>query len=479
MTVENRGCLGPNGSVVVLGISLCLVYLAFNGAQNLQSSSTITLGGIKLGNWSLGAIYLANTICGLVVAVPACAMSTDRNVLIGWILTVPLFIAAQVVYPKYTLLPVSALAGLSSGVQWTAVWGYLSSCISWKASPKDAAFLTGTFYGIMQCSQIFGNLASSLMLHHIGNGHHHHHHDNVSAPMVESALYDVYTGDESGSSGDSSSSEGRKWLAVLYVTSCVLGTALLFVLPNLQRESKRVDVPLKQKVMGMCNLLTTERQMLFMILLFVYSGYTQNFFFGVFTAQITAERHQSDEDVGYVMAWFGFSDAILSFLMGWMGSSIGGGQVIALSSMCCAGGIATLLALENHHTMITLSIIACLFGAADAGYNAIIVSTLTRMYPKLGTAEQVHKSVSAFSAFQCFQSGITAIAFFYQSSLSLTSLCIVFASSLVLGVVAYVVISVHYIPHAVLSNEQLPLLDDDSDVTSIVSQTPPCVNLHQ
>ena len=429
---HDGGWLGPDSAVVTLGVAFCLVYLAFNGAQNLQTSSTQTIGGIKLGDWSLGGLYLANTFSGLSIAVPATSWTTDRNAVIYWIGAVPLFIVGNVLYPEYTLLPTSVIAGLSAGVQWTGAWGYISSCISWKGTTKNAAFLTGVFYGIMQSSQILGNLASSLMLHHIGRTSGDSHSNET----------------DSSSSGDGTSSEGRRWLAVVYVASCALGMGLLFALPNLKREVAPLQMSTSEKITGMAKLVWNDTRMMLMVLMFVYSGYTQNYFFGVFTAQITDENGESDEDVGYVMAWFGFSDAILSFLLGWLGSKIGGGQVIFFASLSCIGGVVMLMTLLNHHTIYTLSVVALLFGAADAGYNAILVATLSRMYPKTGgSSVEMHNSACAFASFQFFQSGVTAVAFFYQNYVSLWGKTIIFCSSLGLAMMSYVILSLKYMSH--------------------------------
>eukprot|EP01064_Diplonema_japonicum_P031829 TRINITY_DN5818_c0_g1_i1.p1 TRINITY_DN5818_c0_g1~~TRINITY_DN5818_c0_g1_i1.p1 ORF type:complete len:438 (+),score=93.45 TRINITY_DN5818_c0_g1_i1:72-1385(+) len=426
--------LTPDQSVILLGFAFCLVYLAFNGAQNLLTSGSETLGPFELGSWSLGGLYLANTISGLCLAVPACSITTDRNAMIYWIGTVPLFIVCNVVYQKYTLLPASVLAGLSAGVQWTACWGYISSCITWKNDPKQTAFLTGVFYGIMQSSQILGNLSSSIFQHHV--------------------------------------SDGNTWLAVFYATSCAIGMGLLFLLPNLEREHTPLVIPIGEKLAGMGKIIWKDPKMRFMVLMFIYSGYTQTYFFGVFTSWVSNALSSSSgssgsgssdtEDIGYVMAWFGLSDTIFSFLLGWLGSKIGGGWVIAAASLSCASGVTLLCALDNHHTMVSLSAIAFLFGAADAGYNAIIVATLTRFFPKSGGPEQIYQSTCAFAAFQMFQSGVTAIAFFYNGLISQWTQTYIFGSCLALAIFAYTWLSVFHLSHVEADGvENKGLLQDD------------------
>eukprot|EP01059_Diplonema_ambulator_P003156 TRINITY_DN12800_c0_g1_i2.p1 TRINITY_DN12800_c0_g1~~TRINITY_DN12800_c0_g1_i2.p1 ORF type:complete len:454 (+),score=66.51 TRINITY_DN12800_c0_g1_i2:53-1363(+) len=430
--------LSPDQSVVLLGVSFCLVYLAFNGAQNLLTSGSEKLGPFELGSWSLGGLYLANTVSGLCLAVPACSWTTDRNAIIYWIGAVPVFIIANVVYQKYTLLPASVFAGLSAGVQWTACWGYLSSCISWKNDPKQTAFLTGVFYGIMQSSQILGNLSSSIFQHHV--------------------------------------SDGDVWLAVFYAVSCAVGMALLFFLPNLKREHPPIIIPIGEKLTGMANIILKEPPMRWMVLMFIYSGYTQTYFFGIFTNWVSdaltgstsGSSSANTEDIGYVMAWFGFSDSIFSFLLGWLGSQMGGKYVISASSLSCAAAIALLCGLDGHHHMVSLSGIAFLFGAADAGYNAIIVATLTRFYPKSGGPEQVYKSTCAFAAFQMFQAGVTSIAFFYNSSISNWTQTYIFATTLVLAVFAYFWLAAFHFTHIELPTVEQDGEDADSETKGLL-----------
>eukprot|EP01063_Lacrimia_lanifica_P006926 TRINITY_DN1438_c0_g1_i1.p1 TRINITY_DN1438_c0_g1~~TRINITY_DN1438_c0_g1_i1.p1 ORF type:complete len:456 (+),score=88.28 TRINITY_DN1438_c0_g1_i1:85-1452(+) len=452
---EHKGCLGPEGSVVVLGFAFCFVYLAFNGAQNLQTSSTETIGGVKLGDWSLGLMYLGNTVSGIAIAAPACARTTDRNAILYWILAIPLFIAANVVYPKYALLPASVLAGISSGVHITAAFGYLSSCVAWRAAPEKTAWLTGVFYSLMQTSQILGNLASSVMLHT-------HHHGSVN---------DTVSTDDDNTN--------MRWLAVLYVTSCIVGYALFFALPNLPRETGALThVPLLAKITGMARLVLRDRRMPLLVLLFVFSGFKQNFLFGIFTKQITAELGHSDKDVGYIMASFGGADAVGSALLGLLASRAGGGVVVALSSVCCAVGSMLLVVWEHEHTFASLSGLAVVLGLGDAGWNAIIVSTLSTLYPKErrktppatsaaasdvapddGDSDAVLQSMLCFSTYIFFQSGTTGVAFLYQSYATLLVLIAVFMASLLCAVISYTWLAHRHLPK-LRAPEASPLLHD-------------------
>eukprot|EP00755_Sulcionema_specki_P001905 Sspe_Gene.117715::Locus_109474_Transcript_1_1_Confidence_1.000_Length_645::g.117715::m.117715 len=156
--------MGPLQSVVLLGLGFLFCFLAFNGAQNLETSSDDKVGPFKLGSWSLGVLYVSNMICGLLIAAPAVSISTDKRAMIWSSLTIPVFLVANIVYPKYTLLAGSAVIGVGAGIMWTACGGYIASCSAWQREGQAASSFSGIFYGIMQLSQVFGNLASYIIL---------------------------------------------------------------------------------------------------------------------------------------------------------------------------------------------------------------------------------------------------------------------------------------------------------------------------
>eukprot|EP01060_Flectonema_neradi_P022143 TRINITY_DN30429_c0_g1_i1.p1 TRINITY_DN30429_c0_g1~~TRINITY_DN30429_c0_g1_i1.p1 ORF type:complete len:442 (+),score=44.95 TRINITY_DN30429_c0_g1_i1:111-1436(+) len=424
----------PMKYVVCLGINFLLIYLAFNGAQNLLTSSDDEIGPFNLGSWSLGTLYLANTISGLAVAVPATCLSTDRNVMVYWVITIPIFLVCNVVFEKYTLVPASFIAGIGAGVLWTANAGYLSSCISLAADPRRAPLLTGVFYFFLQSSQIFGNLSSSIFLHHIDHG--------------------------------------RTWLFVFYCAVCLLGMGGLLMMPNLEREHQPQDLPLCTKLMGIVSVTWNDTRMKLLALVFIYSGMTQTFFYGVFPDWVSETR--SDEDIGYVMALFGVGDALFSLFLGWLGSRVNVGVflVITVSVLSCCGGMALLAGVDyyGHHTLLTFMAVAFQFGIADAGFNAMMIACISVIFPKAKNAKMVFNSICGFAALQTFQACTTAISFFYNSVVTKWVQLLCLAGTLAVAYVSFGVLVFKYMKPQEQSDE---FTDDETQDDENVTEKDP------
>ena len=158
-------------NVIGVGLSFLLVFSAFLGLQNLQSSINAA-GGLGLA--SLGILYLFFTISGFVTPGILKLLGTKYSLLGGFLCH--LVYTAANYYPSwYTLVPASALLGFASGPIWAAANTHLVkvavASAPWLEMDQNhlIGYIVGIFFGFFQGAQIPGNLASSLIFYPYSN----------------------------------------------------------------------------------------------------------------------------------------------------------------------------------------------------------------------------------------------------------------------------------------------------------------------
>lgn len=151
-------------NVYATSISFMLVFSAFVGLQNLQSSLNATLG-----TTSLALIYGFFLLVGFVTPGIVRVLKTKYSLLFGYLCHV-IYILSNF-YPRlYTLIPSSILLGIGSGPVWAGLSTHLASVAvlvePYKTESLDVLIskFTGLFFFIFQLTQILGNLVSSLVL---------------------------------------------------------------------------------------------------------------------------------------------------------------------------------------------------------------------------------------------------------------------------------------------------------------------------
>jgi len=147
-----------------VSIAFMLVFSAFIGLQNLQSSLNPTLGVI-----SLSVTYGFYFLVGFVTPGIVRFLSTKYALLFGFLCHL-VYIASNFYPELYTLIPSSILLGLGSGPVWAGLSTHLASTAITLAPHVMESIdivisrFTGIFFFIFQLTQIVGNLISSLVL---------------------------------------------------------------------------------------------------------------------------------------------------------------------------------------------------------------------------------------------------------------------------------------------------------------------------
>nr|CAD7406354.1 unnamed protein product [Timema poppensis] len=153
-------------NIVMISFAFMVQFTAFQGAANLQSSVNSSAG---LGTASLATIYGALILSNVFLPVVMIRwLGCKWTVALSFIAYMP-YIAAQFYSTFYTMIPAALFVGLGGGPLWCGKCTYLSVVADVYSKltniPTDTLTIRffGVFFMIFQCSQIWGNLISSLV----------------------------------------------------------------------------------------------------------------------------------------------------------------------------------------------------------------------------------------------------------------------------------------------------------------------------
>ncbi|KAL2650261.1 hypothetical protein R1flu_018389 [Riccia fluitans] len=392
-------------------LSLCflLVFLAYGATQNLESSLFTDKG---LGSTSLGVLYLSLTIFSFGAPIVVMRFGSKKALLFGlsgyWI-----FIAANLFPSWYTLIPASVYLGFTAAILWVAEGTYITFAAKNHAAicniPEATALgrFNGEFWGAFSCHQVIGNLISLALLDFQKKP------DKSSAGLVE--------------------------LFLVFLGSMTIGTILVCLLrphDNLtSRASFGDDSGMNRGYAKASFALLSERRMLFLICLLVYTGMQQAFIWGDFTRDIIKPTLGLSW-VGGVMAFYGASDTIASVVAGRFSSGLLSIAVILTGGACCQIIVMAVLFFQGSleqtsgYSYIVFGA-AIIWGVGDATFNTQISAVLGIFYP--------NSTEAAFAQWKIWQSVATSAAFFVSPYTTLITKLLILFVSLVISVSLFLV----------------------------------------
>eukprot|EP01059_Diplonema_ambulator_P015123 TRINITY_DN2621_c1_g4_i2.p1 TRINITY_DN2621_c1_g4~~TRINITY_DN2621_c1_g4_i2.p1 ORF type:complete len:205 (+),score=83.28 TRINITY_DN2621_c1_g4_i2:106-720(+) len=158
-----------------------------------------------------------------------------------------------------------------------------------------------------------------------------------------------------------------------------------------------------------------DPRMLYLIPLIMYNGMEQGFIWGDFTSN-WVKPSVGLENIGYVMAAFGATDALGSFILGKVSDITGRFPIMTLGALCQLTVIIILVIVDvgncdKKYFILILS--AFLWGIGDAVWNTQISSILGEVFTK--------EKDNAFSNLKLWQSLMTSVMFFLNFDASLLS----------------------------------------------------------
>ena len=277
-------------NVYGLSLSYVVLFTAFIGLQNLQSSIN-SAGGLGLATLSL--VYAMFIAAGFITPAFLKLFGTKYSLLFGFICH--LIYTLTNYYPSwYTLVPASILIGFALGPLWAAASTHLAEVAVMVAPSlgKKQDYLiskfTGLFFFFFQFSQVPGNLASSLILFPYTKD------DVIDSGVNLNILNESSEESESGGTCNilTSQSFDVKYLYILvsvYIGFIVTGIVLLLVfvdrLPSNNSffsAEKKLELYLKEPLIELLKVLK-DVKMLLIAPMVVYNGMELAFAFGTFT----------------------------------------------------------------------------------------------------------------------------------------------------------------------------------------------------
>ncbi|XP_069134440.1 UNC93-like protein [Argopecten irradians] len=316
-------------NLFVLCVIFILVFTAYSGIQNLESSLNPGIGIYSLASITGGALVaciLAPTVIRFIGA--KWAITSAALCLAG-------FVAANF-YPKTSvLIPASILYGMSSGFMLTSQGTYVTTIaieyahmIGERAETVISRFF-GFFLMAFQSTQIWGNLVSSLVLQNGDSSDNATTSDKNSTSKLCGAAFcpNNFAPPENSSTPAPFSKPPEhilNTLLIIYIGCAMCGFFIgAFFLKPIRSSTKEENTKgIVTTLLSTLRLLVTDTNMMLMVPIAMYSGVEQVVMYAQYTqAYVACELGLSW--VGYTMICFGAVNTVASPLNGILTKYIG------------------------------------------------------------------------------------------------------------------------------------------------------------
>ncbi|XP_077996495.1 protein unc-93 homolog A-like [Glandiceps talaboti] len=397
-------------NLLILCIVFTLIFTSFNGLQNLQSTINQSAG---VGVISLSTIYVCFIVSCLLAPNIIDKLGTKWTIIYSIIFYV-LYVAANLVYSAWILIPASALLGLAAGPLWESQRSYLTilatrySEVTSQSREGAISYFNSIFYMFFVSSQIWGNLISMYILSGGSN------FDVSNDPAFCGTNYCPGSELPGGASPIGNDYETVDALLSVYFGSTVIGYIILrFLLDDLPKQSGYE----KNGANDGAPCLLREQSFYLLVPLMMFTGVEMAFISGDFT-QAFVTCSLGVHYIGYIMLAYGVVQTVSSFILGRMMECVGRFTLFALGGVCHFGLLAVMSIWEPEMEDVNLFItVAAMWGLGDAIWYTQVNSMLGVLFPQ--------NKESAFSNYRLWQSLGAAITFGYSNYLCmLPKICI-------------------------------------------------------
>lgn len=449
-------------NVVALGFVFMLVFTAFQTTSILQTtalksafnntSSSPTMKHLErnLGYYTLCIIYgtlaFSNWIAPSIIV-----LLGNRPTMLVSAALYTLYIASLIYPIVWTILAASVFLGLGAGTLWTAQGAYLSENSDENTSGRNS----GIFWALLQASLFIGNIFVYIFL---------------------------YTSSSTGEETSISPKQNMILFSVLTVF-CIFGTLSVFFLTKPppkynftvssinHEDDLGVDSPKPKKTqvlkdMGMAFVgalkLCITKQMIFLSLLFIYSGLELNFWSGVYGTSIGNVKHPTfgAKSVGLNGAFIGVGEVVGGLLFMIVGHYLKGkgrvlivisGYVIQMATFFSIYLNLPTLSPSTDPSIPESELMKGAIGFDSNIYVAFIGSFLlgfgdscinTQIYAFITGVYAGERSAAAMALYKFYQSIAAMVAFFYNPFLNLNFQLIILVVAGTIGVIGYIVTEV-------------------------------------
>ncbi|XP_004368834.1 protein unc-93 homolog A isoform X2 [Trichechus manatus latirostris] len=376
-------------NVLVVSFGFLLLFTAYGGLQNLQSSLNSEAGlGVTALSTLYGTILLSSMFLPpLLIKKFGCKWTITGSMCCYVAFSLGNFHASW-----YTLIPTSILLGLGGAPLWSAqctyitILGNVHAEKAGKAGKDVVNQYFGIFFLLFQSSGVWGNLISSLVF-------------------------------------GQTPTRGCGMLAVLLVA--------LFLEPirdSQQKSEGEKKSPLWSNLLATFKLLGDKRLRL-LILLPMFSGFEQGFLAGDYTkSYVTCAL--GIHFVGYVMICFSATNALCSLLYGKLSQYTGRIAIYVLGALTHFCSIAALLLWKPYPDQLAVFFVfSALWGVADAVWQ-------TQNNALYGTLFEKNKE-AAFANYRLWEALGFVIAFGYSTYLCVYTKLYILLGILIVTMVAY------------------------------------------
>ncbi|KAJ3433075.1 et translation product-related [Anaeramoeba flamelloides] len=424
--------------VLQMGLGFSIVFSSFNSTQNLMTR----IHG-SYGYRSLALLYSVFGFSNLFIPPVVIKIGAKLSMVIGAIFYV-LYIISNIWFVPFFYYLASGLLGLGASLLWSGNGAYIVQV----SEKEQLGLVSGVFWGMFQCNQIFGNLLAAIIIN-AGKSNSvlftiltcvgafgwvfllflpntkkiQKKNDNADFESEKAKIKNFENKKSSSPSEREIESEGEKEKEEEKEKEKKKKKRQL---EEKRKETNKTKVKAKAKGdsqpktksklkenLMMTFRLFTEKRMKYLILIQIFSGITQTIYFGVVPSKIEKKW------LSYVMAVFGGIDVLGGIINGKLSDNIGKWPIIIAASFAnIAGGVIILFASKKRIWLYFLG--QAFFGYSDSGFNTQIYSILGLLFN--------NDEESAFAMFKLVQSLSTAAVFYYGNYLGLfQNICILWA----------------------------------------------------
>ncbi|XP_012879999.1 PREDICTED: protein unc-93 homolog A isoform X1 [Dipodomys ordii] len=423
-------------NVLVISFGFLLLFTAFGGLQNLQSSLYNEDG---LGVATLSSLYGAVLLSSMLLPPILIKRCGCKWTIVGSMCCYVAFSLGNFQASWFSLIPTSVLLGLGAAPLWSAQCTYLTVAGSRHAERtgqlgRDVVNqYFGIFFLIFQSSGVWGNLISSLVFGQTP----------TKESILEKQLESCGARDCLMVAASSNSTQGPSRQLIYTLLSIYTGTGVLAILliavfleplEDFEPNGKGKDgkpPPFWTTLLSTFRLLGDGRLRL-LILLPLYSGLQQGFISGEYTRSYTT-CVLGIHFVGYVMICFSGATSLCSLLYGKLSQYSGRAAIYVLGAATHLSCIIMLLLWRPRPTQMSVFfLLPGLWGLADAVWQTQNNALYGVLFEK--------KKEAAFANYRLWEALGFVIAFGYSSFLCVSTKLYILAGVLSVAMLAYGVV---------------------------------------
>ncbi|XP_066228971.1 protein unc-93 homolog A [Saccopteryx leptura] len=420
-------------NVLVVSLGFLLLFTAYGGLQNLQSSLYREDGlGVTVLSALYGAVLLSSMLLPpLLIRTLGCKWTIVASMACYVTFSLGNFYASW-----YTLIPTSVLLGLGAAPLWSAHCTYLTvtgNAHAEKAGKRGQDVVNqyfGIFFLIFQSSGVWGNLISSLVFGQTPT------QDAVpEEQLLSCGASDCLMATAPANSTQRPAQELIYTLLGIYTGSGILAILLVALFLEPLREDlleREGETPSVRATLLQTFKLLRDKRLRLLVLLPMYSGFQQAFLAGEYTRSY-ATCALGIHFVGYVMICFSATNALCSLLYGKASQYTGRIALYAFGAVAHLSCIIALLLWKPKPDQLAVFFVfSGLWGMADAVWQ-------TQNNALYGVLFDQTKE-AAFANYRLWEALGFVIAFGYSTFLCVSVKLYILLGTLCLAMLGYAVV---------------------------------------